>query len=40
MEAFKKHLDCLPKISFDVLEKELEEGDIIYQIIGYLVNNK
>jgi len=34
MEVFKKYLNSLPKISFDVLGNEFEEGDTIYRIVG------
>ncbi len=34
MEAFKRHLDSLPKIGFDYLESNLKSGDVIYEIIG------
>jgi hypothetical protein len=34
MEVFKKYLDGLPKMSYDKLETELLEGDIIYRVVG------
>jgi hypothetical protein len=34
MEHVKKGLDCLPKISYDVLESQLQEGDVIYRYSG------
>jgi hypothetical protein len=35
MEVFKRHLDSLPKIGLDYLKENFEEGDVIYEIIGY-----
>lgn len=34
MEVFKKYLDGLPKVGFDYLEENFEEGDTVYRIVG------
>jgi len=38
MEVFKKYLGNLQKVGFDYLRENLEEGDVIYKILGNSVD--